>query len=70
MNWEVEALIALAVIMEEYNADTLSKMAVPNVHVRGIRVATLYLRCCHNMMTLLATCGYPISIQEVIIVCI
>lgn len=64
VSWEVDALLALAVIMEEYTADDLARMAVPNVHVRGVRIATLYLRGCTNMQLLLATCGYPISIQE------
>ena len=63
--WEVEALIALAVILQEYTADDLSKMAVPNVHVRGIRVASLYIRSCTTMHFLVATCGFPVPATEV-----
>ncbi|PSN48960.1 hypothetical protein C0J52_11361 [Blattella germanica] len=64
-NWELEALMTVAVIMKEFDADTLSKMPVANVHVRAVRIATLFLRGCTTMQLLLAACGFPVSIAEV-----
>jgi hypothetical protein len=63
--WEVEALITQAVILEDYNVERLSKLQVPNVCVRAVRISTLFMRGATTMHVLLATCGYPVSIAEV-----
>jgi hypothetical protein len=63
--WEVEALIIQAVVLEEYDIELLSKLQVPNVYTRAVRISTLFMRSATTMTLLLASCGCPVTIAEV-----
>ena len=65
--WEVEVLITLAVVMGEYDTKRLAQLKVPNVYTRAVHVSTLFTRSATVMHLLLATCGYPITMAEVIL---
>lgn len=65
--WEVEVLVTVAVVMGEYDAKQLAQLKVQNVCSRAVRVSTLYTRSATVMHLLLATCGYPITMAEVIL---
>jgi hypothetical protein len=65
--WEVDVLITMAVVMGEYDTEQLAKLKLPNVCARAVRVSTLFTRSVTIMHILLATCGYPISMAEVIL---
>ncbi|XP_023714147.1 constitutive coactivator of peroxisome proliferator-activated receptor gamma-like [Cryptotermes secundus] len=62
--WEAESLIIQAVILKEYDTEVLSKLKVPDVYTRAVRISTLFMRTAFIMMMLLASCGYPITIAE------
>jgi hypothetical protein len=63
--WEIESLIIQAVILEEYDVQLLSKLRVPDVYTRAVRISTLFMRTTITMTLLLAACGYPVTIAEV-----
>jgi hypothetical protein len=63
--WEVECLIIQAVILEEYDIELLSKLEVPCIYTRAVRISTLFMRTVYTMLLLLASCGYPVSCGEV-----
>jgi len=65
--WEVEVLITVAVVMGEYDTKQLAELKMPNVCTRAVRVSTLFTRSATIMHMLLATCGYPITMAEVIL---
>jgi len=65
--WEVEVLIIVAVVMGEYDIQQLALLKVPSVYTRAVRVSTLFTRSATVMHMLLATCGYPITMAEVIL---
>jgi hypothetical protein len=65
--WEVEVLITVAVVMGEYDTKQLAKLKLPDACTRAVRVSTLYTRSATVMQLLLAACGYPITMAEVII---
>jgi hypothetical protein len=65
--WEVEVLITMAVVMGEYDTKQLSQLKLPDVCTRAVRVSTLFTRSATDMHMLLATCGYPITMAEVIL---
>jgi hypothetical protein len=63
--WETEALIAQAVVLEDYDARRLSNLQVPSIYTRAVRISTLFIRSATTMNLLLATCGYPVALAEV-----
>jgi len=65
--WEAEVLITMAVVMGEYDTKQLAQLKLPNVCPRAVRVSTLFTRSAIVMHLLLATCGYPITMAEVIL---
>ena len=65
--WEAEVLITVAVVMGEYDTKQLAQLNLPDVCTRAVRVSTLYTRSATVMHMLLATCGYPITMAEVIL---
>lgn len=65
--WEVDVLITMAVVMGEYDTKQLAELKLPNVCTRAVRVSTLFTRSVNIMHLLLATCGYPIAMAEVIL---
>ena len=65
--WEVEVLITMAVVMGEYDTKQLAELKLPDASTRAVRVSTLFTRSATAMHLLLATCGYPITMAEVIL---
>ena len=65
--WEVETLITVAVVLAEYDTKQLAQLQVPNACTRAVRVSTLYTRSATTVNLLLASCGYPIALAEVIV---
>lgn len=65
--WEVEVLITVAVVMGEYDTKQLAELKMPNVCTRAVRVSTLFTRSATAMHILLATCGYPITMAEALL---
>jgi len=65
--WEVEVLITMAVVMGEYDTKQLAELKLPDASTRAVRVSTLFTRSATVMHLLLATCGYPITMAEVIL---
>jgi hypothetical protein len=65
--WEVEVLITLAVVLGEYDTKQLAQLQVPNVYTRAVRISTLYTRSATTVNLLLASCGYPVAMAEVIV---
>ena len=64
---EVEVLITMAVVLGEYDIKQLAQLKVPYVSTRAVRVSNLYTRSATIMNLLLASCGYPIAMAEVIL---
>nr|CAD7392013.1 unnamed protein product [Timema cristinae] len=58
--WEVDAIIAQAVLLSMYDAPTLSNIRTPTIDTRAVRLATLFQRATRIVFMLVATCGYPV----------
>ncbi|XP_054273476.1 constitutive coactivator of peroxisome proliferator-activated receptor gamma-like [Macrosteles quadrilineatus] len=63
-DWEVAAVLATAVCLPQYNVQRLAALPGDPMTTRGIRVANLLMRSTFVIYFLLATCGYPETIEH------
>ncbi|KAG8312178.1 hypothetical protein J6590_028407 [Homalodisca vitripennis] len=62
--WEVDAMLATASCMKYYNVTKLAALPSDPVSARGVRVANLIMRSTFILYFLLASCGYPLTLEE------
>uniref|UniRef100_A0A1B6M3J8 Constitutive coactivator of peroxisome proliferator-activated receptor gamma n=1 Tax=Graphocephala atropunctata TaxID=36148 RepID=A0A1B6M3J8_9HEMI len=63
-SWEVDAMLATASCIKLYDVARLAALPSDPVSVRGVRVANLIMRSTFILYFLLASCGYPLSVEE------
>lgn len=59
-------MLATAASLKHYDASMLKAVPADPMSSRGIRVANLIMRCTFILYFLLAACGYPLNVEQVI----
>lgn len=62
--WEINALLATAVVLEYYDSNQLYSLNVDTANMRAVVLATVYLRAVTVLNVLLNVCGFPIPMGD------